>query len=496
MIRYTVRVSCKAKRGSVSPDSGEKAASIENEALCGGLQFWGAQGAGVAMLTFQNHRFLFSPFSFFFSMSDINDTRYTARYFDRSGRFYRCYGCAQTVELDNSDGCNVCWRRWHRDQSCRKDGALECGSCSPCRAGKILLRRPLPSAEEYKRDIALLFKDDWVNLLQEGTCVFGYAAGRSLNLFNNVHAASASLLGDQTPFAHLIQPNLPALVYKEPFARPQPITSKTRIHQLWRSAIRRRNWRLGTSLFVPGIGVEDLLEGSSQRTALANISRTLLEESTRTILRVEQTERSDLLAWDEGVGLNRVTCSGFGLNGCQWWLKCGKAVTPLHDEIGWCAALNLMLGQSDAIALWVGINVVEMAQLVPGGQATIKKWMEEQDLSGVLRRFIELRRWARVHQLRVPELSYLWQHPGDVVHSPAGIGAAHFVITFGRHAEHAAVNAWASQDTFDRCAQFWRGHETQENNTGSATRWFRDAWDESETAASGEDAGPSSSMSE
>eukprot|EP00742_Colponemidia_sp_Colp-10_P033701 GILJ01046496.1.p1 GENE.GILJ01046496.1~~GILJ01046496.1.p1 ORF type:complete len:103 (+),score=8.45 GILJ01046496.1:123-431(+) len=52
--------------------------------------------------------------------------------------------------------------------------------------------------------------------------------------------------------------------------------------------------------------------------------------------------------------------SGFGFQGLQVYYKSNVAFTPLHDEIGYCEAVNLMLKSSVGVAFWLGVHLSDM----------------------------------------------------------------------------------------------------------------------------------------
>ena len=301
----------------------------------------------------------------------------------------------------------------------------------------------------YQSEIQSHFgRELWGDFLKEATEVqdSGFKADRPLNLFRGWGVAKdqpllgrAASLVDQVKKTRGIE--LKAFVDPE----GKVIDDRNEIARLWTEAIAAQP-AAPACFYVPNIGANDLLAGPVKQTLL-RIGAELMTLSVERILSLELQHDARLQLLDEDPPR-----SGFAVGGFQLFVKSGSiAVTPLHNEDDETAAINFMLPKSEGTALWVGVLLDELTPWVEGGQATVNSWIDKQDSKDprdVLQELINIRAKARrARAKRIPQLTFLWQRPGDEIHSPAGINAAHFVISSGRWVEQLATNAWnAAED--------------------------------------------------
>jgi hypothetical protein len=151
---------------------------------------------------------------------------------------------------------------------------------------------------------------------------------------------------------------------------------------------------------------------------------------------------------------------GFGCEGTQVFLKIGLCVTMLHDEIGWCSALNYMTVRSRGCALWIGLNM---------HKASVK-WSKDR-----LRNMIHEKKFNLAHFMAEARKAGLQpsmqvQLPGTCIYSPSGRGSAHIVITMGSWVEQIAINHSLSARGLNEAMGFWEGVEPLLHNSALATR--------------------------
>lgn len=152
--------------------------------------------------------------------------------------------------------------------------------------------------------------------------------------------------------------------------------------------------------------------------------------------------------------------SGFGTDAVQFYAKSGLTATLLHDELAWSSAINYMSQQSRGVALWIGVSLHELSAHYSKEQ--IKALLTEQQVPKLLDELHALRK-------QLPSLTYTWQHPGDIITSPAAQGAAHVVITIGTLVEQLAWNVSTTVGGIQRCVEFWDAVGAVHYNSGLAT---------------------------
>jgi len=151
---------------------------------------------------------------------------------------------------------------------------------------------------------------------------------------------------------------------------------------------------------------------------------------------------------------------GFGCRGVQVFLKQGLCVTMLHDEIGWCSALNYMSIRSRGAALWLGLNM---------HKASVK--LSKDDL----RRLINATSFnlsdflSKLRKLGLSPSMQL-QTPGTCIYSPNGTGSAHIVLTVGSWVEQVAINYSLSPSGLRAANMFWEYVDPLLHNSALATR--------------------------
>ena len=237
-----------------------------------------------------------------------------------------------------------------------------------------------------------------------------------------------------------------------------PASSKTRgypptspEYAALRSRIRHEfDTALGHSLFLPHTYLKDVSPRLHQRAI--DMSRECVAELEKKFLRPKDEHQVD--------DVLKFVIPGFGTRGTQLFLKIGLCVTILHDEIGWCSALNYMTVRSRGCALWIGLNMHKASA----------KWSKER-----LRSLINARTFSLtdfIHQLKRSGLqpSMQLQYPGTCIYSPQGRGSAHIVITIGSWVEQIAINDGLSPSGLVGAMHFWDGLEPLLHNSALATR--------------------------
>lgn len=141
---------------------------------------------------------------------------------------------------------------------------------------------------------------------------------------------------------------------------------------------------------------------------------------------------------------------GFGISGLQVYIKSGECITWLHDELLWCGALNYMLKESQGCALWIAVGLHDLKQVMSLAQvekvllsnAAKKNAMEVGSLLDTLIQ-------SGTH------MEYVFQCPGQLVSSPPGNGAAHFVYSYGTLMTQIAWDYSFTIPGAVQCLSYW-----------------------------------------
>jgi len=210
------------------------------------------------------------------------------------------------------------------------------------------------------------------------------------------------------------------------------------------------------SLFIPNIDLHTLPSAASRY--LENVSREVegvIHAKARPRSREEKKWDRNALPWNIG---------GFGSHASQLYIKSGLSVTKLHDEIGMSSAANYMFKRSSGVALWIGLNLVELNEHM--SKEDIQDLMDSSDCADLLGRLYQLRKLPLSPPLHV---SFCWQTPGTIVYSPPSNGSAHIVVTVGSYVEQLAFNHSFTPNGIRQCLDFWQDSPSVEFNCGRAT---------------------------
>ena len=158
---------------------------------------------------------------------------------------------------------------------------------------------------------------------------------------------------------------------------------------------------------------------------------------------------------------------GFGISGLQVYIKSGECVTWLHDELLWCSALNYMLKESQGCALWIAVELHDLKQvmsLVEIEKLLLTTKQNIMEVGVLLDTIIK----SQVH------IEYVMQKPGQLVSSPPGNGAAHFVYSYGTLMTQLAWNYSFTIPGAVQCLSYWGVDDNHDHlalgNTRMATR--------------------------
>jgi hypothetical protein len=149
---------------------------------------------------------------------------------------------------------------------------------------------------------------------------------------------------------------------------------------------------------------------------------------------------------------------GFGLGGLQVYFKHGFCISWLHDEVLWMAALNHMMKDSIGCALWIAIGLHDLKQtlsIMKIDDLLVRKDTSLMEVGKLLDELIK----SGTH------IEYVFQRPGQLVSSPAGIGAAHLVISNGTFISQLAWNLSFTIPGAIECLSFW-GEQATDRDFG------------------------------
>lgn len=266
------------------------------------------------------------------------------------------------------------------------------------------------------------------------------------------------------------------------------VLTQAEIEQRWKHAFEsyknfnpeQTEWNPTTlknkSLFLPNIGATSCLNSyvRSQMQSLAfTIDKIWHNNATNTPVllqkgkeeeinnKIKKTKKEkELITWEQDLNWS---ISGFGTTAVQYYVKSGLTVTALHDEIAWSAALNYMKKSSCGIALWIGMNLKEVAEVVfQNNKTKLLELFNEKQVSTLL----EL---LYAHREKLPSLTFAWQKPGDLISSPHTQGSCHIVITVGELVEQLAWNTTTTCTSIRNCLDFWKEQGIVSYNSGLAT---------------------------
>ena len=141
---------------------------------------------------------------------------------------------------------------------------------------------------------------------------------------------------------------------------------------------------------------------------------------------------------------------GFGICGLQVYIKCGENVTWLHDELLWCAALNYMLKESQGCALWIAVGLHDLKQVM--SLAEVEKLLLSDPSK---RNIMEVGLLLDSLIKSGTRIEYVFQTPGQLVSSPPGNGAAHFVYSYGTLMTQIAWDYSFTIPGAIQCLSYW-----------------------------------------
>ncbi len=155
---------------------------------------------------------------------------------------------------------------------------------------------------------------------------------------------------------------------------------------------------------------------------------------------------------------------GFGIDGLQVYFKSGECITWLHDELLWCSALTYMLKESQGCALWIAVGLHDLKQVM--SLADIEKLLlidkpkkNIMEVGTLLDALVK----TQVH------IEYVLQKPGQIVSSPPGVGAAHFVYSQGILMTQLAWNYSFEIPDAIQCLSFWGIDDNHDHLAGGNT---------------------------
>lgn len=250
----------------------------------------------------------------------------------------------------------------------------------------------------------------------------------------------------------------------------EKLDKTSRINSRWKFGLYERKCQeledcSDHSLFIPNIGILDVKDGYIIR-ALTQVA-----EQMSNFTEDQQADGKNAeFQWQQMLS-DRPAISGFGVDGCQLYIKSGLTVTLFHDELGWSTATNYMTRASRGIALWVGVN---LKQLEPHfTKSEMVEWFNQANLNEFLIRLANLRNELyldNVQKQDIPEITIAWQTPGSMVYSPSN-GCGHVVLTCADYVEQLAMNFSASEQSIRECLKFWKDFQNTgiEYNSGMAT---------------------------
>lgn len=251
--------------------------------------------------------------------------------------------------------------------------------------------------------------------------------------------------------------------------REQRLHKQKEIQTRWKTALDHCDddsfWNINTfmkhSLFLPNISAPSCKSQVVQKR-MQNLALTIEQQFKKTannkrVKTTIQCEQDRVLHWAKELPW---PISGFGTEAVQFYAKTGLTVTMLHDELGWSSALNYMTRASNGVALWIGVNMNELAAHFSKTQ--LKDMLNQEQVPQLLSEFYRLR-------ASLPSLKYAWQHPGDLISSPQEQGSCHFVVTVGSFCEQIAWNVASTVSGTAKCIDFWGKVEAVQYNSGLAT---------------------------
>lgn len=218
---------------------------------------------------------------------------------------------------------------------------------------------------------------------------------------------------------------------------------KSRIRESFKSAVAQ-------SLFLPHTYLRDVAPHLHSR-AIRMSEQCVRDLATKFTLPSEEQ------SVDSVFGL---VVPGFGCAGTQVFVKVGLCLTLLHDEIGWCSALNYMTTRSRGCALWIGLNM---------HKASVK-WSKDRLRHLINAQTFNLSEFLAHMRKSGLQPSMQVQFPGTCIYSPQGSGAAHIVLTVGSWVEQVAINYSMAPKGLASAMHFWDGADTLLHNSALATR--------------------------
>ena len=227
-------------------------------------------------------------------------------------------------------------------------------------------------------------------------------------------------------------------------------TNLLRAHDLHTSALKQPHT-------IPHITIEPSHHVFAPSIALNSINNPSIQQHLQAIAQTAQTHyQQHVKQLSSEVMCDHVfipALDGFGVQGLQLYFKNGYCIAWIHDELLWASALNYMIKNSVGCALWIGIGLHDLKQKMH--MMEIDDWFK-RDQPDIMK-IGELLDALIASNTRV---EYLYQHPGNMVSSPPGMGAAHLVITYGLFMTQLAWNFSFTLNDSITCLSFWGEQRT------------------------------------
>jgi hypothetical protein len=260
------------------------------------------------------------------------------------------------------------------------------------------------------------------------------------------------------------KPTFQSTTYKK---HSDAYTNLLRAHDLHTSALKQPHT-------IPHITIEPSHHVFAPSIALNSINNPSIQQHLQAIAQTTQTHyQRHVKQLSSEVMCDHVftpALDGFGILGLQLYFKNGYCIAWIHDELLWTSALNYMTKNSVGCALWIGIGLHDLKQKMH--MMEIDDWFK-RDQPDIMK-IGELLDALIASNTRV---EYLYQHPGNMVSSPPGMGAAHLVITYGLFMTQLAWNFSFTLNDSITCLSFWGEQRTDRqfghlytNNGSMATR--------------------------
>ena len=248
--------------------------------------------------------------------------------------------------------------------------------------------------------------------------------------------------------------------HSTPVLRTTTLTQEESYKRLWYASTLATQPPVDQHIFTPSININCITDPVIRRR-LISIATAVQQQYKYSVQHKHQELECDHVFSSP--------LDGFGIDGLQVYFKSGECVTWLHDELLWCSALNYMLRESQGCALWIAVGLHDLKQVMSLSDIeklllidkSKKNLMEVGTLLDTLVK-------AKVH------IEYVLQKPGQLVSSPPGIGAAHFVYSHGILMTQLAWNYSFTIPGAIQCLSFWGIDDTHDHlangNTSMATR--------------------------